>query len=85
MSSLSGALLGVEQRHLRRLRAMQVGVHAAVEQVQRAQIDAEPAFGAAREQLLGDGDAVVVCDERGRCDALAAHSASTRSACSCSE
>ena len=80
------SLLGIEQRGLRRLRAVQVGVQAAVEQVHGAQLDRERAFGAAREQLLGDRHGVVVRDE----DRLAstpsrAHSASTRSACSCSE
>ena len=78
-------LLGVEQGLLTRLEVSKVGVEGAVEQMDSREVDPQPVLGTAGEQLLGDGDGVVVGEKDRRGDPPHAHSASTRSACSCSE
>ena len=60
-----GALLGVEEGGLDRLRAVNVRIEAAVQQVDRAsKVDGQRAIGAAREQLLCHRHRVVVGDQR---------------------
>ena len=62
--------VGIEQCRLRRLGPVKVGVEAAVEQVDRLEIDCERSFPAASEKLLGDRYRVVVRDQDGRADTL---------------
>jgi hypothetical protein len=62
------SLLRVEQRCLDRLRPVQVGIQATVQQVEPLDVDGEVAVRASSQQLLRHRDAVVVGDQARRRD-----------------
>ena len=71
MLALIWGPLWVEQRGLDRLGTVQVRIQPAVEQVDGDDVDTQRALGPARQQLLGDGDRVVVCHQDRRYNSLA--------------